>query len=131
MVGVFLTDLIEQDWGNFTVWPGSHREIQQAFKGKYGRELVNAVRNPGPTKAPSRQITASAGDVIITHHLLGHGTAKNVADTTRYVAFFRFEPIEWANRFGEDKQARDKSYVEEPWQFSDGWKRHDSHTQDG
>jgi hypothetical protein len=70
---------------------------------------------------PGDQVKARKGDAIITHHLLRHGTARNLTNTIRYMAFFRCLPHGWRSRFGSNEAWRDNAYAEEMWQFSRGW----------
>ena len=87
LVGVFLSDIAHEDMGNLTVWPGTHRLYENAFR-KYGpQSLLNglpAVELPQP-----QQITAQAGDAVLCHYQLAHGIAGNSSPFIRYGIFFR------------------------------------------
>jgi ectoine hydroxylase-related dioxygenase (phytanoyl-CoA dioxygenase family) len=96
LVGAYLTPVRGPDRGNFVVWPGSHRVIAAwlreidalAFLRTHGSEaLLARIRalDPGPEK----QLEVEPGDVVLAHHLLGHGAADNLSLQTREALYFR------------------------------------------
>ncbi|HZG86265.1 phytanoyl-CoA dioxygenase family protein [Paenibacillus sp.] len=95
LVGILLSDLPETNAGNFTAWPGSHRQFEQYFREHGPEALLNGLP---PVELPEpRQITGRAGDMILCHYLLGHGIAPNVSPNIRYAVFFRMTHVdhEW------------------------------------
>jgi hypothetical protein len=96
LVGAYLTPVRGPDRGNFVVWPGSHRVIAKylreidalTFLRTEGSEaLLARIRafDPGPEK----QLEVEPGDVVLAHHLLGHGAADNLSLRTREALYFR------------------------------------------
>ncbi len=89
LVGVFLTDVEGDDAGNFTVWPGSHIQMQDYFR-EHGLDIIlNENKVPPIEKGEALQIKAKAGDAVIAHYQLLHGVAENHAPRPRYATFFR------------------------------------------
>jgi hypothetical protein len=89
--GVFLSDVPNQFWGNFAVWPGSHRLLQKHFQ-EYGsqslREGLPKMKMPDPI-----QLTARAGDAILCHYQTVHTVVSNVSPHIRYAVFFRLAHV--------------------------------------
>ena len=89
LVGVFLTDVNENNAGNFTVWPGSHLKMQDYFR-EHGTSIItDEGRTPPIEKGEPLQIKAKAGDAVLAHYQLLHGVAGNYAPRPRYATFFR------------------------------------------
>lgn len=96
LAGVLLSDVPNQDAGNFTVWPGTHRSFAAYYRQRGPEEILREVQEgiirvgvpPVPLPSPV-QITGRAGDVVLAHYLLAHGVASNTAPHTRYALFFR------------------------------------------
>jgi hypothetical protein len=87
LAGVLLSDISEENAGNFTVWPGSHVKHADYFREHGPQSLLEGM--PRIDIGPPRQITGRAGDVILAHYLLGHGVACNVSPHVRYMCFYR------------------------------------------
>ncbi len=96
LVGVYLTDVLGPDRGNFVVWPGSHRRYARFFRdldaprflAEHGAEaLLERIR--AFDAGDPVQLEVRAGDAVIAHHLLGHGTADNLSTQTREAVYFR------------------------------------------
>ncbi len=88
LAGVFLSDIPNRFWGNFTVWPGTHLSFEKYFR-QHGVEslrkgLLPKIRMPQPV-----QILARAGDVILAHYQTAHTVVVNVSPYIRYAVFFR------------------------------------------
>ncbi len=94
LAGVLLSDLPDENAGNFTVWPGSHRRHAEYFRGRGPRSLMDGM--PKIDLGPPRQITGHAGDAILAHYLLAHGVAPNLSPHIRYACFFRLTAIDHA-----------------------------------
>jgi Protein involved in biosynthesis of mitomycin antibiotics/polyketide fumonisin len=87
-VGFFLNDLDQENAGNFTVWPGTHRSFAEYFKKnipdpnlKFG---IPPIALPQPV-----QIKAKAGDMVIAHYQLAHTAATNFSQAVRYAVYIR------------------------------------------
>lgn len=100
-----LSDLPEPWMGNFTVAPGSHRQLEKVFQQR-GLEIITQAKaekraqvyqlleygdDIGPMAQP-RQITGKAGDVILAHYQLGHAPALNLSCEIRYAVIYRLYP---------------------------------------
>jgi hypothetical protein len=88
LVVVLLSDLPEPYSGNFTVWPGTHRQFEQIFREKGPAALADAVDTLDTGVAPV-QITGKAGDAVLCHHQLKHTACGNASPNVRYAAIFR------------------------------------------
>lgn len=87
LLGVFLSEVEGPFQGNFTVWPGTHRTLEAHFRTHGLAGLQTGF--PPIALPPARQLTARRGDVILAHHQLAHGAAKNLGPHIRYAVFFR------------------------------------------
>jgi hypothetical protein len=105
LAGIFLSDLPDENAGNFTVWPGSHLKHAEYFRQHGPQSLTGGM--PAIEVGPPRQITGHAGDMVLAHYLLGHGVAANVSPHIRYACFFRLSAI-------DHDQARWESMCD-PW----------------
>ena len=92
LVGVFLSDVPGPFCGNFSVWPGTHRQFEAYFREAGPQALLEGM--PKVEMPPYRQMTAAAGDAVICHYQLGHGVAGNGAPHTRYGIFFRLTHVD-------------------------------------
>ncbi len=89
LAGILLSDVPNRFWGNFTVWPGTHRRL-----GAYFREHGSGMLRRGlpPVKLPQPlQLTGRAGDLILCHYLTAHTVVINVSPYIRYAVFFRLK----------------------------------------
>ncbi|WP_040625695.1 phytanoyl-CoA dioxygenase family protein [Mucilaginibacter paludis] len=68
---------------------------------RFQHQIKNWLDGLAPGTDPSRQnlhalgsipITASAGDFIIWHHALPHGSSPNTSDVPRFVQYIKYEP---------------------------------------
>jgi hypothetical protein len=87
LAGIFLNDVPNHYWGNFTVWPGSHRLLEKYFQENGWESVRNGlpkIRMPEPV-----QLTARAGDAILCHYQTVHTVVSNVSPNIRYAVFFR------------------------------------------
>jgi hypothetical protein len=85
---VLLSDLPKPYSGNFTVWPGTHRQFETVFKEKGPASLADGIGAVELCSEPV-QITGEPGDVVITHHQLVHTAVANSCPDIRYAAIFR------------------------------------------
>jgi hypothetical protein len=92
LVGILLSDLPTPNAGNFTVWPGTHRQYEQYFRKHSPESLLNGMP---PIELPvPHQITGKAGDIVFCHYLLAHGVAPNLSPHIRYAVFFRLSHVQ-------------------------------------
>ena len=88
IAGFFLNDIDQDDAGNFTVWPGTHRKFAKYFK-EHGADPELKLGIP-PIDLPSPvQIKAKAGDMIFAHYQLAHTAAANLSPLVRYAVYIR------------------------------------------
>lgn len=90
LVTVLLQDLPEPFCGNFSVYPGSHRTVEDFFK-QASPEVLREGGIMGKLDLPrdAVQITGRAGDAVISHHQIIHNAAPNHGPDIRYAAIFR------------------------------------------
>lgn len=98
LIGVFLSDVPHGDMGNFTVWLGSHRILEEYFRAHGPQSLLDGF--PPVDIGRPEQVTASAGDAVLCHYQLAHGIAGNSSPFIRYGIFFRLirvdhERVHW------------------------------------
>lgn len=90
---LYLTDTAA-DQGAFTCVPGFHRHIETWLNdlppGSNPREQNLAALGAVP-------IAGKAGDLIIWHHALPHGSSPNVARLPRFVQYMTMKPALWAD----------------------------------
>lgn len=88
LTGFFLNDIDDDNAGNFTVWPGTHRQFADYFE-KYGADPDLKLGIP-PVELPRPvQIKAKAGDMIFAHYQLAHTAATNITRDVRYAVYIR------------------------------------------
>lgn len=86
---LYLTDTPENQ-GAFTLVPGFHQKIETWLG-----SLENHVnpRNENLHALGSKPIAASAGDFIIWHHALPHGSSPNSGTQPRIVQYINYQPL--------------------------------------
>jgi hypothetical protein len=91
LAGVYLSDVPNRYWGNFTAWPGTHRSFEKYFQ-EHGPETLlqglPKIKMPEPV-----QLLGRAGDVFLCHYQLAHTVVVNVSPYIRYAVFFRLSHI--------------------------------------
>jgi hypothetical protein len=87
---LYLTDT-EADQGAFTLVPGFHKRVGSWLAslppGAHPREQDIYALGPTP-------IAACAGDFIIWHHALPHGSSPNRSPRPRYVQYINYAPLD-------------------------------------
>lgn len=88
---LYLTDT-EEDQGAFTVVPGFHKQID---------EWMNSFQDEIPLigvfdSYTSKPLAAEAGDFIIWHHALPHGSSPNTTINPRIVQYIKLYPLQFA-----------------------------------
>ena len=90
---VYLSDVPNENFGNFTVWPESHRFFEDYFKKEEHQVLANGMpRLDLPCEAI--QVTGEAGDLIVAHHQSVHCGGPNISADVRYAAIARLRHVE-------------------------------------
>ena len=90
---VYLSDVPNENFGNFTVWPESHRFFEDYFKKEGHQVLANGMpRLDLPCEGV--QVTGEAGDLIVAHHQSVHCGGPNISADVRYAAIARLRHVE-------------------------------------
>ena len=116
LIGVFLSDVVTDFAGNFTVWPGSHVLIESYFRER-GQSAVREGMPSIPLGAP-KQLLSKIGDVVVCHYQLAHAAAVNTSDNDRYAIFFRLRHRE----LDPDNKAYARNRWEHLTDLWSGWK---------
>lgn len=87
---LYLTDTAENQ-GAFTLVPGFHRKIEDWLSTLPESENP---RNQDFYALGAKPIAAKAGDFIIWHHALPHGSSPNLAHSPRIVQYINYAPID-------------------------------------
>jgi hypothetical protein len=88
IAGFFLNDIDQDNSGNFTVWPGTHRQFAAHFE-KHGFDPELKFGVPPVDLPQPVQIKAKAGDMIFAHYQLAHTAAANISEAIRYAVYIR------------------------------------------
>lgn len=120
LLGVALTDVDSDTAGSFHVLPGSHRQ----FAALFGQQPTDTAVHWGEVKLGGQRQFLSprmvvphvkAGDIVVAHSFLAHGTSANTTDIRRDMFFQRraAQPL-WdpATQAG----ARE-AFMRNPWMF--------------
>lgn len=91
LVGVYLSDVLTPDAGNFVVWPGTHRIYADYFAREGAQALLKGM--PPVEIGDPVQTTPNAGDAVLSHYQIGHGIASNVSPHIRYGIYFRLKRV--------------------------------------
>ncbi|MDB4958645.1 MAG: Protein involved in biosynthesis of mitomycin antibiotics/polyketide fumonisin [Myxococcales bacterium] len=86
-VGIFLTTTPRTFAGNLTVWPGTHRSYEAAFRQRGPRSVFEPL--PEIDLGKPHQLLCEAGDVVVMHWSLAHSAAVNTSDVDRLAVYFR------------------------------------------
>jgi hypothetical protein len=106
LVGVALSDCVDNLQGNLTVFPGSHLQLEAAIRDAGGPEKLfhrdsrvdiaddhqtESLRNLKARVQLNNpvQLKLQAGDVVLAHYQLAHCVAPNSGANIRYQIYFR------------------------------------------
>lgn len=93
LIGIALSDVDRENAGNFVLWPGSHRVLEEWFRERSLYDLLDTGL-PKLDYGPPMQVQWKAGDAIIAHHQTVHGIAPNRSPDIRYACFYRLHHVE-------------------------------------
>ena len=96
LVGIYLSGVDSDYAGNFAVWPGSHKLLQEFFRENTPEAILDGM--PKIALGEPIQIMAQAGDIAICHYLLAHCAVANVSPFIRYATYFRMHKQGHADR---------------------------------
>ncbi|WP_051343673.1 hypothetical protein [Alicyclobacillus herbarius] len=85
LVGVYLSSVRQENAGNFTVWPGTHRIFEKYFREHGAESLLDGM--PKVDMPKPLQLMVEPGDVVFAHYELAH--APNISPNVRYAIYFR------------------------------------------
>ena len=89
---VYLHDVPELNCGNFTVWPGSHRCLEDYLR-REGLDVLSRGQPSLDWPHEPVQIRGRPGDVCLVHHQTIHGGAPNLSPRIRYAIIFRMHHV--------------------------------------
>jgi hypothetical protein len=89
LVGALLSSVASEADGPFVVWPGSHLSGRDFLWRNRQMPVWNAIRAIPLDPSRPQPFLGQAGDVILVHRLLQHGTAARSAPGVRRMAFVR------------------------------------------
>ena len=90
---IYLADVPNINYGNFTVWPKSHRLLEGHFK-MNGHEVLTDGTPRVDLPEPPVQVTGEAGDAVIAHHQILHTGGPNASADIRYAVITRLKHVE-------------------------------------
>jgi hypothetical protein len=121
LFGVALTTVASDTAGGFHVLPGSHDKFAAAFR----QQPLGAPVHWGEVKldgqreflAGARMVVPrlQAGDIIVAHSFLAHGTSANMSDVRRDMIFQRRAAVALCDPLTR-AQARE-AFMRDPWTF--------------
>lgn len=121
LFGVALTDVASDTAGGFHVLPGSHH----AFAGLFAEQPAGAPVNWGEVKVVGQKRflqdahmvvpRLKAGDVVVTHSFLAHGTSANTTDGRRDMLFQRRAAVPLCDP-ATQAEAR-AAFMRDPWLY--------------
>jgi hypothetical protein len=115
LFGVALTDVLSEMVGGFHVLPGSQEAFARAFKRRY---WGNVRRETLSQLLPTARFVVprlAAGDIVVAHAFLAHGTSANLSGVRRDMIFQR----RIAAPLGDPSTREDahKQFMRDPWMF--------------
>jgi ectoine hydroxylase-related dioxygenase (phytanoyl-CoA dioxygenase family) len=118
--GVALSDATSDTAGSFHVLPGSHQQFAALFKEQPTGRPVHwgEVKLAGQKKFLSPRMVAPhvrAGDIIVAHSFLAHGTAANTTDKRRDMFFQRRAAAPLKDP--ATQAAAREAFMRDPWLF--------------
>jgi hypothetical protein len=89
--GILYLNDTAADQGAFTLVPGFHHKIEAWLQ---GLPASANPRNENIHALGTRPVTAQAGDFIIWHHALPHGSSPNRSAKPRFVQYINYAPLD-------------------------------------
>lgn len=99
LVGVCLSDVIDQFCGNLAVHCGAHWTLQErvkraAVEGDGSFSITDREVESKPDLGPPLQLIMRRGDVVLAHQKLPHLGMSNYSPAIRYQVYFRIHHVE-------------------------------------
>lgn len=89
LLGVLLAPVPSSECGPYVYWPKSHLDAIDHLEQSPESVLADRFRSIPPAVGTPTPFLGRAGDVILVHRLLRHGTVTRTASGVRRMAFFR------------------------------------------
>jgi hypothetical protein len=120
LMGVALTDVESDTAGSFHVLPGSHDQFADLFRQQPTDAPVHwgEIKLLGQKKFLSPRMVVprvKAGDVVVAHSFLAHGTSANTTDVRRDMFFQRRAAA--ALKDPATQAAAREAFMRNPWRF--------------
>jgi hypothetical protein len=121
LFGVALTDVASDTAGGFHVLPGSHDEFAAAFREQPTDTPVHwgevKVANQKQLLAKTEMVVPRlrAGDILVAHSFLAHGTSPNTTGVRRDMIFQRRAAAPLMDPATQG--AARKTFMRDPWAF--------------
>jgi Phytanoyl-CoA dioxygenase (PhyH) len=120
LMGVALTDVDSDTAGSFHVLPGSHQQFADLFRQQPHDAAVHwgEVKLLGQKKFLSPHMVVphvKAGDVVVAHSFLAHGTSANTTAARRDMFFQRRAAA--ALKDPTTQAAAREAFMRDPWLF--------------
>lgn len=121
LLGVALTPVASDTAGGFHVWPGSHERLAALFRQRpvdqpvhWGEAKLDGQKVLQPE---SRMVVPrlAAGDIVVAHSFIAHGTSANTTGVRRDMIFQRraAQPL-WDP---QTQVAARATFMRDPWAF--------------
>ncbi|MBE7463894.1 MAG: phytanoyl-CoA dioxygenase family protein [Planctomycetes bacterium] len=92
-LGVVLLSRLDGPYqGNFTVWPGTHRQFEKFFR-EHGPDYLNNEGMPKIDYPEPVMCEGEPGDVVLTHYMVAHTAAPNHSPHVRYATIYRLNHV--------------------------------------
>lgn len=89
LLGAILEDVTSPADGPYVCWPGSHLQAIDHLEKQWTADVADGFRTLPQCEGTPTPILGGAGDVVVAHRLLRHGTAPRSRPGVRRMVFFR------------------------------------------
>jgi hypothetical protein len=121
LFGVALTDVQSDTAGGFHVLPGSHEGFASLFAAQPDGEINwGEIKIAGQKKFLTANMVVprlEAGDVIVSHSFLAHGTSANTSEVRRDMLFQRRAALPLCAPDLAALRAAREAFMRNPWLF--------------
>jgi hypothetical protein len=122
LFGVALTDVQSDTAGGFHVLPGSHLDFAAHFTAELDKPAIDwgAAKIEAQKKFLTPHMTVprtKAGDIIVTHSFLAHGTSANTTNVRRDMIFQRRAALPLCDSDPERLYAARTAFMRDPWLY--------------
>ena len=89
LLGAILEDVPSLSHGPYVCWPGSHLHAIDHLEARSTDDVADGFRTLPEGRGMPMPILGRAGDIVVAHRLLRHGTAPRARPGVRRMTFFR------------------------------------------